>query len=279
MDPFVFAIVLGAAALHAGWNAVIKQGSDRNATMLMMALMQAALALPLLPFVPAPAVESWGWLAASGLLHMGYKLFLTAAYNNGDLSQTYPIARGMAPLIVTVFSVAVLGTVLVSAQFLAVLCICAGVLILGFAGGQQVRLRGRGLIYALITACFTASYTLVDGTGARVAGTSAGFVLWMVVIDAIGMAAYAAATRGWSAWRPLRHNLGPGLAAGAMSLGSYWIAVWAFTQAPIALVAALRETSILFALLIAALLSREAVSPLRWGAAGLILLGLVLIRG
>ena len=149
---------------------------------------------------------------------------------------------------------------------------------MALGGRDGLRLSPTALAWALGTACFTAAYTLVDGFGARLSGTAAGFSLWLFLIDGVLMTAVALATRGRRAFAALRPAWRSGLAAGAMSLGSYWIAIWAFTQAPLALVAALRETSILFALLIGLVVLRERIGAARWAAGGLIVAGILLMR-
>ena len=278
MENDVFAAVLVAAFLHAGWNSVVKLGLDRVSTVLLLALVQALIAIPILPFVTQPATEAWSWIVAAAVLHTGYKVFLVQAYAHADLSQAYPLARGTAPLIVTLVSVAFLGVSLDAVSLLAIFCISAGILVMAARGSADGRMRGKALFYAMGTAGFTASYTLVDGIGARIAGTPSGFILWMVIGDAIGMIAYAFWTRGRAAFPAVLPAWRTGIAAGAMSLGSYWIAVWAFTQAPIALVAALRESSILFAVLIAAFVLREPVSGWRWMSAVAIAGGVALMK-
>jgi drug/metabolite transporter (DMT)-like permease len=278
MDNHVFAAVLAAALLHAGWNSVVKLGLDRGATVLLLAVVQAVIALPILPFVAQPVPQAWPWIGAAAALHVGYKLFLVQAYAHADLSQAYPLARGTAPLIVTVFSFAFLGVSFAPSALVAILAISVGIVAMAVKGGAGRKMGGKALFYAIGTAGFTASYTLVDGIGARVAGTSSGFILWMVVGDAAGMIAYAAWARGQGAFSAMAPAWKTGIAAGAMSLGSYWIAVWAFTQAPIALVAALRESSILFAVIIAALILREPVSGWRWVSAGAIACGVMIMK-
>ncbi|MFL5335976.1 MAG: EamA family transporter [Geminicoccaceae bacterium] len=279
MDATVFAAVLMAAFLHAGWNAVVNVGLDRLATVLLLSMVQSGLALGLLAFFPLPAAVSWRWLAASALLHTGYKLLLARAYAHGKLSQVYPLARGTAPLLVALAGAAVLGETLGRLQALAVLAIALGVVLMARNGGTDLgSTPPKALAYALGTAVCTASYSLVDGVGARLAGTASGFTLWMFVGDGLAMASWAAVTGGPAAFARLAPAWRGGLTAGAMSLGSYWIAIWAFTRAPIALVAALRETSVLFAMLIAALVLRERGDGWRWAAAGLIGTGVVLMR-
>jgi drug/metabolite transporter (DMT)-like permease len=281
MDAAVFAAVLAAALMHAGWNAVVKVGLDRFSSVLLLALVQSGLALALLPFFPLPDAASWSWLVLSTLLHTGYKLFLIRAYEHGDLSQVYPLARGTAPLIVALVGAALLGEAPTWPKALAVASIGLGVVLMsaeGRGGGAAGPASRKALAWALGTAAFTAAYTLVDGVGARLAGTASGFTLWMFVGDGLGMLSFALATRGQRALLRLLPAWRSGLAAGALSLGSYWIAIWAFTQAPIALVAALRETSVLFAMLIAVFLLGERAGPRRWCAAALVTAGVLLIR-
>lgn len=270
----VFLAVLFAALLHAGWNAVVKLGMDRFSSILLLALVQGGIALLLLPFFAAPARAAWPWVLLGSSLHSGYKLFLIRAYGHGDLSQVYPLARGTAPLIVTLAGALFLGEAPTPVRAAAVAAIAGGIMMMAGRGG----LSRIALAWALGTAAFTAAYTMADGVGARLAGSASGFALWMFTLDGLVMLAWGLASRGPAAVLALAPAWRSGAAAGAMSLGSYWIAIWAFTKAPLAMVAALRETSVLFALLIAFFLLREAVAPRRWAAAGLILAGIVLMR-
>ncbi len=264
--------------MHASWNAIVKVGLDRFSSILLLSMVQGVLALVLLPFFAAPLAAAWPWLAASALLHIGYKLFLIRAYQHGDLSQVYPLARGTAPLIVALVGAIWLGESMTASKTAAVAAIALGVIVMSRSGGSLDRLPAKALLFALGTACFTASYTLVDGVGARLAETASGFTLWMFAFDATGMTCCALAIRGRRAFSTLLPAWRSGLAAGGLSLGSYWIAIWAFTLAPLALVAALRETSVLFAMLIGVFLLGERANPWRWVSAGLILGGVALMR-
>jgi drug/metabolite transporter (DMT)-like permease len=271
--------VLAAALLHAAWNAVVKVGLDHFSAIVLLSLAQALVCLVLLLFFPAPAVAAWPWIAASVGLHVGYKIFLTWAYSYGDLSQIYPIARGVAPMIVAVASAAMLGEPLSPVGLAAVFLVAVGVLLMSVhRGAGRAKLTPTGLGYALGTAAFTAAYTMVDGIGARLALSAHAFVFWMFVGDGLGMLVFAWLARGPAAFPALMPAWRTGLLAGIMSLGSYWIAVWAFTRAPIALVAALRETSVLFAMLMAVLLLKEPVGWSRWLAAAMITAGVVFMR-
>ena len=279
MESWVFVAILGAAALHAGWNAVVKVGLDRFSSVLLLTLFTAAIAAVLAPFFPIPARQAWPWLAGSALLHSGYKFFLIRAYEHGDLSQVYPLARGTAPLIVGIIGVVVLGEAMTVTKGLGIAAIGLGVITMSLRGGASLSaLSGKALGYALATACFTAGYTLVDGMGSRVSGTASGYTLWLFLGDGLGMTIYALASRGMQAFRVLAPVWRSGMAAGAMSLAAYWIAIWGFTVAPIALVAALRETSVLFAMLIAVVWLGETPGPWRWIGSAIILTGVVLVR-
>jgi drug/metabolite transporter (DMT)-like permease len=274
----VFLAVLAAALLHAGWNVLVKVGLDRFSSVLAIALMAGAVGIILIPFFPLPARAAWPWVLAGSLLHTGYKLFLIRAYRHGELGRVYPLARGTAPLIVALAGLIALGERPEAAGLAAMLAIAAGILLI--AGGERgaARMETKALAYALGTACFTAAYTLADGVGARLAGGAASFILWLFLFDGLFMLAFALATRGTSAIRSLIPAWRAGIAAGAMSLASYWIVVWAFTQAPLALVAALRETSVLFAMLLARLVLKEPIGARGWAAAALIVAGIALMR-
>lgn len=277
LDTLTFFAVLGAALMHAGWNAIVKVGLDRFSSLLLIALVSMILALLLIPVLPLPARAAWPWVLGSGLLHTGYKLFLLRAYAQGDLAQVYPISRGTAPLVVSVVGVVLLGETVETVAAGGIALIGLGVVAMSLRGGG-IGTNSTAIQWALGTAGFTASYTLVDAIGARLAGTASGFVMWMFVVDGIAMTAFAAATRGRAAFTALRPAWRSGLTAGTLSLGSYWVAVWAFTRAPVGLVAALRETSVLWAMLIGVLLLGERGGPWRWGAAAAIAGGMVLLR-
>ena len=278
MDLIVFLAVLAGAAMHAGWNALVKTGLDRTTSIFLLALIQGLICLLLAPLFAIPSALSWPFIAVSALLHSGYKIFLIRAYEHGDFSQVYPLARGSAPLIVAIAGIFLLSENLTAMKLAAVCAIALGVMLMSSKRGSGEAMSRKALFFALGTALFTASYTLVDGVGAQLSGTPSGFTMWMFIGDGILMTIFAFATRGRGLFASVRGNLLSGTAAGVLSLGSYWIAIWAFTLAPIALVAALRETSVLFAMLIAVFLLGEKASAQRWLASMLILAGIILMR-
>ncbi|WP_246180184.1 EamA family transporter [Microvirga thermotolerans] len=274
----VFAAVLLAAAMHAGWNVVVKVGLDRFSSVVLLALFSALICLALLPFVPVPAIASWPWILASAAIHTVYKLTLIRAYEHGDLSQVYPLARGTAPLVVAIVSAIFLGEAATVTKLLSILLIGCGVCLMSLRGGAVGRMPPKAFAFALATAACTAGYTLVDGIGARISGTPSGFIVALSIVDGLLTCLYAVSRRGVGIVAQLVPAWRAGLAAGAMSLASYWIAVWAFTRAPIALVAALRETSVLFAVAFAVLFLKESAGAGRIAAAVAIACGVVLMR-
>lgn len=279
MDTTIFFAVLAAAAMHAGWNAVVKIGLDQFLTVSLVSVAAGAVALACLPFTEAPAGAVWYWILASAVLHTGYKIFLVQAYKAGDLGQVYPLARGAAPLIVAAVSLVALEEGLDGANLAGIGVLVAGVWLMSLRGGHQMRgLNRAAVLYALGTSCFIAAYTLVDGLGARQAASAMSYAIYLFVIDAVFIAIVCLAVRGWKGIRRMEGVWKSGLAGGALSLGAYWIAIWAMTQAPIATVAALRETSVLFAIVIATVALKEKLTPWRLAAVFVISGGTVLLR-
>jgi len=279
LDVTVFIAVIAAAAMHAGWNAVVKVGLDGFLSVCLVSMASGSISLILLPFIDLPVGPVWYWLLASSVLHTGYKVFLSQAYKAGDLGQVYPLARGGAPLIVTAFSLVALTEGLGAKNVAGIVVLVAGVWLMSLRGGQLTRnLNRTAVLYAFGTSCFIAGYTLVDGLGARQAATASSYALTLFVLDGILIGILCAAMRGWNGILQMRHALKGGVAGGAMSLGAYWIAIWAMTKAPIASVAALRETSVLFALAIATLVLKERMTPWRLAAGTVIAAGTVLLR-
>jgi drug/metabolite transporter (DMT)-like permease len=277
MTLTVFLAVLGAALLHATWNALIKTGTSQVSGMLILTLVQGGLGLAIALTRPVPLPEVWPWLLASGAFHAGYKLFLAYAYEQGDLSRVYPIARGAAPMIVTLISAAVLADRIAPSEYAGIFVLGIGIAVMArgaFTNGESVRL----VPLALGSAAATAGYSLVDGLGARVSGDAVMYVAWLFVLDAVLFTPICLALRGTAVLRARRRDWALGALAAGASYAAYAIAVWAMTQAPIALVAALRETSILFAVLIGWLVFGDRMDRAKALAAVLIVAGVVLTR-
>ena len=268
---------MGAALLHATWNALIKTGGDKLTAMLIMTIIEGALGAVVAVTRNLPQGEVWFWVIGSGVLHSAYKFFLAFAYEHGDLSRVYPIARGAAPMIVMLVSLLFLSDVISGYETLGIALLGVGILMMArgvFTDGESRRL----VPMALCSAMATAAYSLVDGMGARVAGDAVMFVAWLFVFDVLGFVPMAYALRGRQVFIANRRSWGLGAVAALASYGAYAIAVWAMTQAPIALVAALRETSILFAVLIGWLLFGERLGRVKALSAALIVAGVMLTR-
>jgi drug/metabolite transporter (DMT)-like permease len=280
MEPLPTLLVLLAALMHAVWNVMVKQDRDRLLALALMSLSSGLLAALALPFVPWPAGEAWPYLGVSVVLHVAYKLFLAQGYRHGDLSQVYPIARGAAPLIVAVLAYIAAGEVLDDGQLAAVLLIALAVMSLAFARGRPAGAEARGLFYAAGTAALIAGYTVVDGIGARLSGAAAGFAAALFVAEAVGYLLVVLALRGGRALCDYgRRQWKPGLLSGALSSAAYALVVWALTIGDMALVSALRETSVIFAALLGTLILREAMGVWRLSCAAVVVLGLVLLHG
>ena len=279
MDPFVFAAVLFAALCHASWNTLLKIRLDPFAANALITVASGAIAAAALPFVGFAAIVSWPWLVASIILHLAYYYGLTEAYQTGDLSQVYPIARGAAPLMTAVISTTALGEDIGLFGWIGILSLVAGVFLLSIRGGRDLtRIDRRAVGFAFFTAMTICGYSLTDGIGARVSGNAHAYAALLFILDGSCMAAFALWRRGQSILTEARIYWKTGLFGGALSVTSYWIVIWAMTVAPIAIVAALRETSVLFAAVISVIILKEQLRPARVIAALMIVFGLALIR-
>lgn len=265
--------VLGAALLHAAWNALVKASADKQLDTYAVAAGSGLIALALLPFLPLPAPASWPWLGASAGVHILYFIFLAGAYRWGELSYVYPVMRGGGPLIVAATGALALGEILRASEWLGVLLICAG--ILAFASGTHDR---RATLFALANAVVIGAYTLIDGAGARASDAPVSYTLWFFAANGLVITLLGLMQRGRAVPAYLRGHWLRAAAGGACALGAYGIALWAMTRAPIALVAVLRETSVIFAAVIGTVLLKEKMTRRRLVATGAVLAGLVVLR-
>ncbi|WP_299348469.1 DMT family transporter [uncultured Shimia sp.] len=278
MSATVILAVIGAAILHAAWNALVKGGADKYVSMSAVVLGHLPLSILALIFVPSPDPQSYGYLMAGILLHAGYQLFLLQSYRVGDLTQVYPIARGVAPLIVALISVTILGVALAPMEITAILIIGCGILSLALTRRADGLRNSKAALFALGTGVFIASYSLVDGIGARLAGTSVGYYAWLAIGNALLTIAYLAVVRPVTFVGLVRQGRKMFLIGGSASFTAYALVTWSFTQAPIALVTALRETSIVFALLIGVFFLKERLDLSKVVATFVTLFGAALLR-
>ncbi len=275
MSATVFLIVLATAALHAGWNALVKGSSDKTASAVAICLAAAVVAALVLPFVAQPARASWPFIAGSVALQTVYYSLVAAAYSRTDMSQAYPIMRGGAPLIVALLAGVVFHESLPPLGWLGIALISGGLVGLAFLarGGSRA-----GVAFALANALVIASYTLCDGLGVRRSDAPVGYTLWIFLLTAPPVLIWAGTWQGRTlADRIVRHAR-VGLVGGLGTMLSYGAVLWAMTQAPVAMVAALRETSILFATAISALILGERVGAGRILSVVVVALGAGLLR-
>lgn len=249
---------------------------------LAMVLINGAgglLGIPALLYFGLPSLETLPWLIASTILHLGYYFALTGAYRLADMGQVYPVARGSAPLLTALFSVLLLGEPLAWMGAAGIALLGLGIFVMSMrSAADAAHMDRRALVFALITAVTICGYTLTDGAGARISGNPHAYTAALFVMDGAVLTLVALAMRGFAGLRPVLAYWKPGLAGGAMSCGAYGIAIWAMTVAPIPLVAAVRETSVLFGAAIAVIFLKEPLRANRVIAAVLIVAGLALIR-
>jgi phosphonate utilization associated putative membrane protein len=286
VDSFIVVAVLFGALLHASWNALVKSGGDQQLDLVLVHFLGALAALPLLLFAGLPPPSAWPYVGLSLLIHVAYYVTLNGAYQHGDLGITYPIMRGSAPMLVALGSSLVLGEPLGAAAWAGVSAITAGVLLVGLAHPGEALHHGRALRYALANALVIACYTFVDGRGVRTsvadAGSALSYVLLLFVLDGIPYPALVLARRGAGARRAIvayaRRRWPLATLGGLASLGSYGIALWAMTRAPVAAVSALRETSVLFATGLSVWVLKERFGLQRLAGAVVIVAGVVALR-
>ncbi|AYG65807.1 MULTISPECIES: EamA family transporter [unclassified Rhizobium] len=276
MSLDVIALVLFGALLHATWNAIIKAGTDKSLDAALVSAGGAVAALPLLPFLPLPAAAAWPFIGASAILQFAYFQLVAAAYRAGDIGLVYPLMRGVAPLLIVSTSSFILKETLSGGALIGTMTICAGILTLAFEARKGGR---RAIILALANAVVIATYTYVDGIGARISGNSVSYTLWMALLPPVLLFVWAISKRGIAAVAAhVRYNWWRGLIGGGGSIVSYGLALWAMTKAPVAMVAALRESSILFALVISVVVLKERSSIWRYIAGVIIAAGVLVLR-
>jgi len=269
--------VLLAALLHASWNAMIKGGGDVLHDTAGIVVGAMLIGLPFVFVVPLPVAAAWPFIFASVTVHLAYYWLMVSAYRAGDLSLVYPLMRGVAPLLTAVAGIAVFGEMPAPVAWFGMLLISAGVFALGYRALGHAPSRA-AVAFALANAAVIALYTLIDGQGARVSGNAWSYIVWLFVLDGIPFSLWMLATRRASFIAHLRSRSRRALVGGGLSAAAYSISVWAMTQAPVALVASLRETSVLFATLIGARMLRERLSPRRWTGVIAVVVGVVALK-
>ena len=278
MSLDIAAMVLLAAVLHAGWNAIVKAGGDRlltMATVLGVGSVGAALAIP---FVAPPAPESWPYILLSTAIHLGYYFFLLQAYRVGNLSHVYPVARGLAPLLVAVGAATFVGERLTPFQLGGMLVISTAILTLALDRGASEQRDWRPFLFGVATAVFIAAYTLTDGLGVRLSGSPLGYILWLFVFDGLPLSIFAVLRRRGRVVSHLRLNWRTELTGGVMCAAAYGLAIFALAVAPMAFVSALRETSVVFAAIFGAMMLHEPFGKKRIAVALTVTVGIAVLN-
>ena len=278
MDTYIFLAVIFAAVLHASWNALVKSAADKQSSVVAVMFGHVPPALLCFVFVPFPSTDVWYLIFLSAGFHIAYPMALQKGYQTGDLGHVYPIARGTAPLIVTVVSILALGAVFNGWQILAVLLMIGGILSLGLARHKLGPSGDQATLWAIITGCFIAGYSIIDGIGARISQNPLGFFSASCLVSA---SIFFLRSLFWRR-RNITDLAGPTFKSfaigGTASYTAYVIVVWAFTKAPIALVTALRETSMIVAVLIGVIFFGERFTRTNVFAVVVTLCGAALLR-
>ncbi|MFJ7948084.1 EamA family transporter [Streptomyces sp. NPDC096354] len=279
MTPLVAIAVLAAAITHASWNAIAHAIKDQLLSFTLISGGGALLGAVIACFVPLPAAEAWPYLVVSAVLHVAYMALLMRSFTLGDFGQMYPIARGTAPLVVTVLAAVFVGERPDSWATAGVAVACAGLVGVALWGirGSQARPHWPAITAALATGLAIAGYTTVDGVGVRASGTSLGYIAWLMILEGLAVPAYTLCRRRGQLVAQLKPFAARGLLGAALSVAAYGLVLWAQTKAPLAPIAALRESSIIVGAAIGSVFFKERFGAPRIAAAGLMVIGIGLM--
>jgi drug/metabolite transporter (DMT)-like permease len=274
VPPAALAAVFLGALLHATWNVAVRAGRDRRRETALVVAGGAVIAAAVLPFLSQPDRAAWPFLGISAAVHVVYFALIAEAYARGDVSVAYPLMRGTAPMLTAILAWAVLGEELPPAAWLGIVIICGGVALMAHRRGGAG--EGAAIRIALANAVVIAAYTLNDATGARASQAPVAYTLWIFPLTALPVLLWL--HRGRPPRRPSLAESLRGIGGGACTLSAYALALWAMTVAPVAPLAALRETSMLFGIALARLLLGERPGRRGWGAAMVIAVGAAILR-
>ena len=260
MELSIFLLVIFAAILHAIWNAMVKNFEDKVISVSAIVFGHMPMSVVVMLFVPLPTLESVPYIILSAIIHQGYQYNLISAYKLGDLTRVYPIARGTGPIVATLLSIVFLGLLISKFQILAIVLICFGIIILGLFSENSVK-NNKAVFYSLATGFFIGLYSLADGHGARISLSPLSFLGWSFILNALIFPFVLKSMNYSNVFRRVMKEAKLIFwVGGTMSYIVYGIVVWCFTKAPIPIVGALRETSILFSILIGFFFLREAIT-------------------
>jgi len=274
----LFLAIILAAFLHAVWNAMVKNEDNKYLAVTAIVLGHVPVSVLIILLTPIPSVESIPFIILSALLHIGYEWYLLSAYRFGDLTKVYPIARGTAPILITIVSLIFLGVALSNFEILGIIIISLGILSLSLQGAKGIKNRS-AVIYALVTGFFIMGYSITDGYGARVSNSFLSYMGWSFILNAtIFPIILKINNKSEIITKTFKEGKKIFFIGGTLSYIVYGIVIWGFTQAPIALITALRETSIIFALLIGTFFLKEKLNLLKICSVLIIFLGIVMLR-
>lgn len=278
MDFSVAIAVLFAAALHAAWNTAIHSNTDKLTGTALVCFGATIVGLPQLAFLPPPQSESYAYIVASGFVHGIYFTVLWLAYKNSSFSIAYPIARGSVPLLTTIGAVIWLSEVLDIYSLVGIVVISAAIIWLSIDGISKGGVMWNGIVYALLNAVVIASYSLIDGAGVRLAGNAMSYNIWVSIANSAFFLPVVICVQGRDFAPRVVAGWKFGLLAGTMGLAGYGIVIWAMSHAPIGMVSALRETSVVFGALFAARILKEKLGIYRLVACAMLVVGVVIMR-
>ena len=278
MDQNVYLLVIFAAILHAIWNGMVKSYKDKVISVSAIVFGHVPMAVIVMLFLPLPTLESVPYIISSAIIHQGYQYNLISAYKVGDLTKVYPIARGTGPIVATIISIIFLGLVITKSQTLSVVLICFGIIILGILSETSVK-NNKLVIYSLATGFFIGLYSLADGHGARISESPLSFLGWSFILNAM-IFPFVLKYMGYKKVfiRVIKEAKFIFWVGGTLSYIVYGIVVWTFTKAPIPLVGALRESSIIFSILIGFFFLKERITFLKVLSILIIFIGVVLLK-
>jgi len=278
VDLHVLALVLLAAAAHAAWNAWLKDSGDRLSSMAALATGWLIVGCISVPIVGLPSFAAWPFLFATTIVHTSYAMLLITAYKYAEFSLAYPIARGTGPLLVALTAPLFISETLEGPSSFAVTLIVIGIFLIGIFGNERNLGGPRAILFSLATGVLIAAYTMIDGTGARAGNTPHAYAGWLFILTAVPIIVLARKKLQKDFRSLLAGHWRNGVLVGVLSATAYWIIVWAMSVAPMALVAAARETSILFAALVSWGILGEKLRPLRWAGVVVTVIGLVMSK-
>ncbi len=278
MDLLVFSLVILAAFLHASWNVLVKSKLDRFSAVFLLQAVLGIMGLGMMAVFGLPPQAAWPYALTSGIVHTFYLIFLARAYEAGDFGLAYPIARGSAPLFTLIGSLLFAGDVITFAELVGILVVIFGLLFLTLGKNSSIATHKKAVIYALLTALMISSYTLLDGLGARVSGNASQYAGLAFFVFGLFITITAVVLRGPVILAQVAPHWKSGVIGGSISAIAYWIIIWCMSVAPIAMVAALRETSVFFGLAMSSYVLKERLTGMRIVGGILIVAGAVVLR-